>query len=133
MRVVRRRARLVAGLVLTWHVASFAAVPAVSCADRGASTPGVTTEHADMANCPMHQAKPVCPLHAEKQAPHECNCPTIGCSRDDTAFLALFGAVGILSSVESVQVTIVDATAARMTSSFASRLASRPLLPPPRV
>ena len=49
-----------------------------------------------MADCPLHESAPACPVHAEKHGTHACDCPTIGCSETDAGFMALFGAVGVL-------------------------------------
>jgi len=85
-----------------------------------------------MKDCPLHSSAPVCPLHGDKHGTHECDCPTIGCTQADTGFMALFGAVGILSPVPAVDVPVDAGDAAPLTVQSAIRLAPAPLLPPPR-
>ena len=127
MQCVRSRARFVAAIALAWHVVVIAAVStALSCQGSSAS------DHAEMKDCPLHSSAPVCPLHGDKHGTHECDCPTIGCTQADTGFMALFGAVGILSPVPDMDVPVDAGVAAPAPVQSAIRLAPTPLSPPPR-
>ena len=127
MQSVRNRARFIAAIALAWHVVVIAAVStALSC------RPGSASEHAGMKDCPLHSSAPVCPLHGDKHGTHECDCPTIGCAQADAGFMALFGAVGILSPAPDIDVSVDAGDAAPMQGPSAIRLASAPLSPPPR-
>jgi hypothetical protein len=125
MDCIRNHARLLAVIALAWHVVAIAAVSAALSCD---SEP----DHAGMANCPLHQSVPACPVHAEKHGTHECDCPTIGCSQTDAGFMALFGAIAILPA-PSVLPSPLDAgrASARVTTP-PSLLPHLPLSPPPR-
>jgi hypothetical protein len=127
MRFIRNRARFIAAIALTWHVVAIAAVSTALSCDTGPSS-----EHAGMADCPLHQGVPACPLHAEKHGTHECDCPTIGCSQTDAGFMALFGAVGILPAPEGMPVLLRAGNAPLRIPAFTDPLALAPLSPPPR-
>ena len=127
MQSVRNRARLLAAIALAWHVVVIGAVStALSCQG------GAASDHAGMKDCPLHSSAPVCPLHGDKHGTHECDCPTIGCTPADAGFMALFGAVGILSHVPDMDVPIDAGDAAPVPVQSAIRLAPAPLSPPPR-
>ncbi len=126
MRSVRNRAGWIVTIALTWHVVAVAAVSMVLACDRGPAL-----EHAGMENCPLH-SKPVCPLHAEKHGTHDCDCPTIGCSQTDTAFTALFGAVGVVPDATVMPVPLETGDAAHPGGSTPDLNAPIPLSPPPR-
>jgi hypothetical protein len=126
MRFVRNRARLLAAVALTWHVAAIAAVSTILSCDS-------SSEHATMENCPLHESAPACPLHGEQHGTRDCDCPTIGCSDSDTGFMALFGAAGILPHGTEVAVPAGAGDAAPVADQFAIRLAPAPLSPPPRL
>jgi hypothetical protein len=81
----------------------------------------------------QHQSEPACPLHADRHGGHECDCPTLDCSKVDSGFLALFGTVGILPAVDEafVPVDITGKTPAAIV--FANSLAIVPPAPPPRI
>ena len=128
MQFIRNRARLFAAIALTWHVAAVAAVSTALSCDSGAAS-----AHAGMAECPLHQSVPACPLHAEKHGSHDCDCPTIGCAQTDAGFMALFGAVGILPIATGITVPLAAGDAALAGAPAAINLASAPLSPPPRV
>ena len=127
MRLLRARAGLIAAIALAWHVVAIAAVStALSCG------PGQASEHAGMANCPLHRSVPACSVHAEKHGTHDCDCPTIGCSQTDTGFMALFGAVGILPVADSLPVPLETGELSPRAVPSSNRLAPVPLSPPPR-
>jgi hypothetical protein len=89
------------------------------------------TEHAGMENCPLH-SKPSCPLHGEKHGTHDCDCPTIGCARTDTGFIAYFGTVGLPPVAIDMPVPVGPGEAAVAMSPSVILLAFLPLSPPPR-
>jgi len=126
MYVVRDRARFVAAMALTWHLAAIGVVSVISCDWNAAS------EHAGMPECPLHQSAPACPVHGDKHGTHECDCPTIGCSRADAGIMAIFGTIGILPA--SVDVPSLVAAGDRLTDCAESTnsQARNPLAPPPR-
>lgn len=127
MPLIRSRARLVAAIVITWHVVAIAAVStALSCDVTAASA------HADMPDCPLHESAPACPLHAEKHGTHECDCPTIGCSETDTGLIALFGLVGILADRGKLPTPVDVGDALARVAESVNPLATAPLGPPPR-
>lgn len=127
MPLIRSRARLVAAIVLTWHVVALAAVStALSCDSNAASA------HADMPDCPLHESAPACPLHAEKHGTHECDCPTIGCSETGTGFIALFGMVGILADGGGTPGPVYAGDLSGIAGESPNPLAAAPLAPPPR-
>lgn len=89
--------------------------------------------HEGMPDCPMQrQTAPVCLKHGSEHGTHDCDCPTIGCAQSDTGFMALFGAVGIVSAPAEIAVPfdLADATVDFSTSTRS--LATDPLSPPPR-
>lgn len=126
MRVMRNRASLVAVAALLWHVAAIIAVVLVMSADLRA-----ISQSAEGENCPLH-SKPACPLHGEKHGTHDCDCPTIGCSRTDVGFTALFGSVGVLPAIAAVPVPFVAGEQAPALSQSPYLLAHVPVSPPPR-
>lgn len=127
MRNVRNRARLLAAIALVWHAAAIVAVStALSCDHSAAAEP------AGMEDCPLHDDKPACPLHAENHGKHDCDCPTIGCAQTDTGFTAFFGAVGVLPAVMDMPLPVAADEAALSIAPSALSLAPVPLLPPPR-
>ena len=127
MQFVRNRAPVIAAIALAWHVVVIAVVStAISCQGSSAS------DHAGMKDCPLHSSAPVCPLHGDKHGTHECDCPTIGCTQADTGFMALFGAVGILSPIPEIDASFDAGDAVLVPSQSAIRLAPAPLSPPPR-
>ncbi len=125
MRLIRNRAALVAAIALTWHLVAIAAVSAVLTYELRAM------EHAGMENCPLH-TKPSCPLHGERHGTHDCDCPTIGCARTDTGFIAYFGTVGLPPAVTDMPVPLGAGESAVAMSPSVILLASVPLSPPPR-
>jgi hypothetical protein len=127
MRHIRNRARVVAAIALIWQAMTIAAVSTVLACDHGAAA----SEHAGMPDCPLH-AKPACPLHAENHGSHDCDCPTIGCSKTDTVFTAFFGTVGVLPAMTETTLPAAASAAAPVISPSASSLAPVPLAPPPR-
>ena len=127
MPLIRNRARLVAAIVLTWHVVAIAVVStALSCDSTAASA------HADMPDCPLHESAPACPLHAEQHGTHECDCPTIGCSETDGGLIALFGVVGILADGGEMPGPVDAGDASGIRGESLNSLAAAPLAPPPR-
>lgn len=122
---IRNRARLLAAIALAWQIVAVAAVSAALSFDPGSG-------HAGMANCPLHQNVPACPVHADKHGTHECDCPTIGCSQTDAEFLSLFGSIGILPSRSYMHVPPDAGSAAWRVTQSAHPLAHVPLSPPPR-
>lgn len=127
MQFIRNRVGLFAAIALMWHVVAIAAVSTALSCDSGAAS-----EHAGMAECPLHQSAPACPLHAEKHGTHDCDCPTIGCAQTDAGFMALFGAVGILPAAADMTVPVDAEDATLAGAPAAVRLAPAPLSPPPR-
>jgi hypothetical protein len=127
MRFVRNRASLIAAIALTWHVVAIAAVSTALSCDLSAAS-----QHAGMENCPLHQSAPACPLHADKHGSHDCDCPTIGCAQTDAGFMALFGAVGILSPATDMPIPLDAGHASPRISPSVDPLAPAPLSPPPR-
>ena len=127
MSLVRNRARLIAVLTLMWQVMGVAVVSAAFACE-----PSRASEHAGMADCPLHDNAPVCPLHADKHGTHECDCPTIGCADPDTQLTALFGAVGILADTGEMLVPADAGDASGTIGESLNSLASAPLAPPPR-
>ena len=127
MNLVRDRARLVAAITLTWHVVAIAVLSAALSCDAGTAS-----EHAGMENCPLHRSAPACPLHAEKHGTHECDCPTIGCAETDEAFMALFGAVGVLPTVTGIPIPREAGGASPRVAASEHLRARIPLSPPPR-
>jgi hypothetical protein len=125
MQLIRNRARGIATIALVWHVVAVAIVStALVC--------NPSSEHAGMADCPLHDSAPACPLHAEKHGTHDCDCPTIGCAETDAGFMALFGAIGVLPPPSHTPIPLEAGNAwPRVTVSTAS-LAPVPLSPPPR-
>jgi hypothetical protein len=127
MQLIRNRAPLIAAIALTWHVVAIALVSsALSCDSSPAS------EHAGMANCPLHANVPACPVHAEKHGTHDCDCPTIGCAQTDAGFMALFGTVGILPVVDDMPIPLDAGGASPQIVASANLLPRLPLSPPPR-
>lgn len=126
MRFIRNRAVLFAAIALTWQMAAIATVAVVLSYERIAAT-----EHAGMENCPLH-SKPSCPLHGDKHGTHDCDCPTIGCSQADAGFMALFGAVGILTASLDVSAPLGRTDATPALSLSAHLLSPVPPAPPPR-
>ena len=126
MRLMRTRSRLLAAMALTWHVVALAVISTALSCDIGASA------HAGMENCPLHESAPACPLHADKHGSHECDCPTIGCSQADAGFLALFGAVGILSAPDDMPILLEAGHASPRVPESVAPLSAAPLSPPPR-
>jgi hypothetical protein len=125
MQLVRTRARLIAAIALTWHVVAIATVSTAMVCD-------VSSEHAGMVDCPLHESAPACPVHAEKHGTHECDCPTIGCSQSDAGFMALFGTIGILPVPTDMPLPLDAGDASPRVAASANRLAAIPLSPPPR-
>ena len=133
MRFIRNRAGFVAAIALTFQVGTIAAASVVISCDQGpALEHGGMSGHEGMAECPMLKNEPACPLHAEKHGTHDCDCPTLGCSQTDAGFMALFGAVGILSGDTSINVPFVSGDATPVISASINHLAAVPLAPPPR-
>ena len=154
MRFMRNRASLVAAIALIWHVAAIAVVSTALSCDTGS---GAAMDHANMTghegmaghegmsshegmsghegmpDCPMQrQTAPVCLKHGSEHGTHDCDCPTIGCAQSDSGFMALFGAVGIISAPAEMPVPL-DFTDATLDLSTSTRsLATDPLSPPPR-
>ena len=126
MRFIRNRAVLLAAIALTWQMAAIATVVVVLSYERIAAT-----EHAGMENCPLH-SKPTCPLHGDKHGTHDCDCPTIGCSQADAGFMALFGAVGILTASLDVSAPLGRTDITPTLSLSANLLSPVPPAPPPR-
>ena len=143
MRFVRRRSGVIAALALLWHAVAVAAVStALTCGqdsgriDHAAMSHEAMSHegmagHEGMADCPMQKSQPVCPMHGNTGS-HECDCPSMGCSQTDTAFMALFGAVGILTPAASTSIPFDAGDAAPVMSASSNRLAAVPLAPPPR-
>ena len=141
MRFMRNRASLVAAIALIWHVSAIAVVSTALSCDTGA---GAAMDHANMGHqgmpghegmpdCPMQrQAAPVCPKHGSEHGTHDCDCPTIGCAQSDTGFMALFGAVGIVSAPAEMPVPLDLSDATLDLSTSTRSLATDPLSPPPR-
>ncbi len=143
MRFMRNRASVVAAIALTWHVAAIAIVSTAFSCDTGHAA--ATMDHANMTghqgmpghegmpDCPMQrQTAPVCLKHGSEHGTHDCDCPTIGCAQSDTGFMALFGAVGIISAPAEMPVRL-DLADATLDLSISTRsLATDPLSPPPR-
>jgi hypothetical protein len=127
MSMIRSRARVVAAIALNWHVMAAAAISTALSCDFGAAS-----AHAGMADCPLHESAPACPLHADKHGSHECDCPTIGCSQADAGFMALFGAVGILPPPAGMPILVVAGDALARAPESVDPLAAAPLSPPPR-
>jgi hypothetical protein len=125
MQLIRNRAILIAAIALAWHVVAIAMVSIALAHDPN-------TEHAGMANCPLHETAPACPVHAEKHGSHDCDCPTIGCSDTDAGFMALFGTVGILPLPTHMPVPLDAGDASRRVAASAASLAYVPPAPPPR-
>jgi hypothetical protein len=133
MRGIRNHAGLLAALLLTFQVGAIAAASVVISCDQGpALEHHGMSGHEGMADCPMLKKEPACPLHAKKHGTHDCDCPTLGCSQTDTGFMALFGAVGILSVDASFNVPLVASNAAPVMSAAPNHLSAVPLAPPPR-
>lgn len=144
MRCIRNRTGVLAALAIMWHVLAIAVVSAVLSCDQGSAVEHARLReaasaeqawisgHEGMADCPMQKNEPACPLHAEKHGTTECDCPTVGCSQTDAGFMALFGAVGILSNGSSIDVPLVTADAAVVISAAVIHLAPVPPAPPPR-
>jgi hypothetical protein len=125
MRPIRHRARLIAAIALAWHVVAIGAVSAALSCDS-------SSEHAGMANCPLHESVPVCPVHAEKHGSHDCDCPTIGCAQTDAGFMALFGSIGILPPPSHMPVPLDAGDALPRAAASTNPRAPVPLAPPPR-
>jgi hypothetical protein len=99
MRFIRKRTGLLATCAIVWQALILAVASVLLSCDRGpalehAGMPG----HEGMADCPMQKKEPACPLHAAKHGTHDCDCPSIGCSRTDAGLMAMFGTVGVLSA-----------------------------------
>lgn len=125
MQLMRNRASLIAAIALAGHVVAIAMVSAAFAYDASA-------EHAGMADCPLHENAPVCPVHAEKHGSHDCDCPTIGCSQTDAGFMALFGSIGILPPPSHMPVPLDAGDASPRAAASTNPLATVPLAPPPR-
>ena len=125
MQLMRNRAILIAAIAVAWHVVAIAMVSIARGHDPKA-------EHAGMANCPLHETAPACPVHAEKHGSHDCDCPSIGCSDTDAGFMALFGTIGILPPPTHLPVPLDAGDASRRVAASANSLAYVPLAPPPR-
>jgi len=127
MRLLRNHIGLVAALAIIWQILAIAAVSIVlSCEHAMASGRNAMEE-----SCPLH-SKPACPLHAGKHGTHECDCPTIGCEQTSTAFLGLFGAVGILPPPAGVPESLGSSKTATFLTPTPNLFAPVPLSPPPR-
>jgi hypothetical protein len=133
MRFIRKRTGLLATCAIVWQALILAVASVLLSCDRGpalehAGMPG----HEGMADCPMQKKEPACPLHAAKHGTHDCDCPSIGCSRTDAGLMAMFGTVGVLSSGTSIDVPLVAGDALPSISAFVTLIAPAPLSPPPR-
>ena len=119
-----------------WQLIAVIFVPAALCCRQGASGLPAQSELATV-DCPMHQdnvetTEPSCPLHNAKAAPHECHCPTLGCSQTDNGFMALFGPIGMLPAPTVISPLHLAGDATPASVSTATSLAPVPLSPPPR-
>jgi hypothetical protein len=149
MQLIRRRAGLVAGLVLAWQVFALAAVSTALCCGMGEPRAAVEqtaptghaghampaadhSAHAGMATAdtPMQEAAaPACPRHPDGR---ECDCPSMGCASTETGLMALFGAVGILSAPLQAVTPLIAGDAAPIVPPAGHGLAPVPVAPPPR-
>jgi hypothetical protein len=125
MLIIRNRASLLAAIALAWHVVAIATVTSALAYDPSA-------DHAGMANCPLHESAPACPIHAEKHGSHDCDCPTIGCADTNAGFMALFGTIGILPPPSHMPVPLDAGGASPRVAASTTSLAYVPLAPPPR-
>ncbi len=125
MLIIRNRAGLLAAIALAWHVVAIAMVTTALAYDPNA-------DHAGMANCPLHESAPACPVHAEKHGSHDCDCPTIGCADTNAGFMALFGTIGILPPPTHMPVPLDAGDASPRVAASTNPLAYVPLAPPPR-
>ena len=133
MTTLRNRARLFAAIALAWHMMTIAAVSTVlSCDARPAVEHAGMAGHEGMVDCPMKRQEPVCPLHSDQHGTHDCDCPTLECSQTGTGFAALFGVVGILPAMVSINAPDAVGDATPIMSASATRLAPVPIAPPPR-
>ena len=125
MQHIRNRASLIAAIALAWHVVAVAMVSTALVCDASA-------DHAGMADCPLHESAPACPVHAEKHGTHDCDCPTIGCAETDAGFMALFGAVAVLPPPNHLPTPLDAGDASPRAAVSTNALAPVPLAPPPR-
>jgi hypothetical protein len=125
MQHIRNRASVIAAIALAWHVVVVAIVSTALVCDASAEHPG-------MADCPLHESAPACPVHAEKHGTHDCDCPTIGCAETDAGFMALFGAIGVLPPPSHMPIPLDAGDASPRVTLSTTSLAPVPLAPPPR-
>lgn len=134
MRFIRDRAAVIAAIALLWQVSAVAAVStALSCGETTKAQHADAPSHEGMADCPMEKSEPSCPRHPDRHGTPECDCPTVGCAQTDAGFLALFGAVGVLTAAGKLDISLRASVPATLTSATPIRLAAVPLAPPPRL
>jgi hypothetical protein len=127
MRSLRNHIGVFAAMAITWQAFAIAAVSVVLSWEHAMAS----GQNAMEESCPLH-SRPACPLHAEKHGTHECDCPTIGCEQTSTAFIGLFGAVGILPPPVGAPESFGSSKAATFLTPWANLFAPVPLSPPPR-